>query len=377
MQGLISQAEYAKRLRPYLPAAAFEPDPSKLWLLLLNLLILGVGWAIGAQLDSWPRAWLWLYVPVALGMGNSIVVIAFTYHDLMHGSVVRNRKLTYLIALVSQVILWTPPTLWAINHNRVHHNQTNSLADPDRNYLYDQPNTIGKRVQSLLVPSSEVAVPWLVVGLASQWVLYAFRNLGSALLFGGKNQNFAPATVPINAQKRWRVAQEFGLMVAMHLGVLAWLSFDPLKLLLAYGLPLAIGYGGMIAYIYTNHLASPMTDVNDPLVNSISLRMPKFVDVMHLNFSYHAEHHIFPGLNSDYYPAVQTLLHQLYPTKTPYVLSPRYAWQLLRSTPRLYADAVTLTDWQGQRRVPCYGCSPVQGEAAALKMQKAVARGSQ
>jgi fatty acid desaturase len=37
-----------------------------------------------------------------------------------------------------------------------------------------------------------------------------------------------------------------------------------------------------------------MTEVNDPLINSVSLRVPKILDVLHCNFSDHTEHHIFP-----------------------------------------------------------------------------------
>ncbi len=48
MNGLIHQSAYAKSLRAELPKAAFAPDLSKLYLLVINLAILGCGWGIGA-----------------------------------------------------------------------------------------------------------------------------------------------------------------------------------------------------------------------------------------------------------------------------------------------------------------------------------------
>ncbi|MEO1126085.1 MAG: fatty acid desaturase [Cyanobacteria bacterium J06639_16] len=270
MDGLIPQRVYAKQLRSQLPPTAFNPDPSKLILLLINLLILLLGWGIGAQLNHWPKQWLWLYVPFAVVMANSVIVMAFASHDLMHGSVIRNYKLAYKISLVSQAILWMPPTLWKIIHNQIHHNKTNTPEDPDRNYQYQQPDTIGKRVQNLFFPSSEVSLVWLILGMMIQWSVYAFRNILLALVENSSRQNYAPATFTVSNRERWKIVQEFALMLGMHFGVLAWLSFDPLKLALAYVLPIVLGHAGMMFYIYTNHLVSPMTDVNDPLVNSVS-----------------------------------------------------------------------------------------------------------
>jgi fatty acid desaturase len=95
-----------------------------------------------------------------------------------------------------------------------------------------------------------------------------------------------------------------------------------------------------------------MTSVNDPLINSLSLRVPKIFDRLHFNFSYHTEHHIFPSLNSDYYPLVQELIEIHYPGRMN-LLDAGEAWQLLMQTPRHYKDEVTLTDYLGKTSVNC------------------------
>jgi fatty acid desaturase len=106
-------------------------------------------------------------------------------------------------------------------------------------------------------------------------------------------------------------------------------------------------------YVYTNHMLCRMTKINDPLANSISIKVPKLFDLLHLNFSYHAEHHIFPGLNSDYYPLVQNLIKTHYPERSHYILGAKEAWCLLLHTPRHYKNETTFTDWTGEASVPC------------------------
>ena len=95
-----------------------------------------------------------------------------------------------------------------------------------------------------------------------------------------------------------------------------------------------------------------MTDVNDPLINSVSLRVPKLFDLLHLNFSYHTEHHIFPAMNSDYYPVLQELLKTHYPERFNLV-NGEQAWHLLMQTPRHYQSDHVLTDWSGEKSVSC------------------------
>lgn len=352
MNGLIHQSTYAKSLRAELPKAAFAPDLGKLYLLVINLAILGCGWGIGAQLHHWPAQWLWLYLPFALVMANSVMFMAFGSHDMMHGSVTRNRKLAYGLAVLTHTVLWMPPTLWKIVHNRIHHNKTNQLEDPDRNYFLGQPNTIGKRLQALLFPSSTMALPGLAVSLMTVWGIYALRNSLSILIWNGKSPVLAPAPMRVTQREKLTIVGELAVITLLHLGILTWLAFNPLQIALAYFLPIALGHAGMMAYIFTHHLVCPITEINDPLVNTRSLLLPKWIDALHLNFSHHAEHHIFPGLNSDYYPQVRKLLYEH--EHQGYVVSASEAWQMLLSTHRLYLDNVTLTDWQGQARSFCH-----------------------
>lgn len=351
-QVLIPQSVYVKKLKPLLPPEAFEPDSSKLILLLMNLGILICGWSLVAHLSLWPSYLLWLYLPLALVMGNSIVTLLFSSHDLMHGSVIKKSRLSYVISFLGLAMLLMPPTQWKTIHNLVHHSNTNSLADPDRNYLYEQPETWGKWIQNLFVPSVDVNPFWFVVGMAGSWTVHNFRHLTSVVFFNSKSVDYVPSAFTVTEKDRVVIACECLGIVAIHLSILGYLGFAPIKIILGYLIPMAIGHSGVMFYIYTNHLFCRMTSVNDPLVNSVSLRVPKIFDRLHLNFSYHTEHHIFPSLNSDYYPLVQELLQIHYPNRMN-LIDVGEAWRLLLTTPRHYQDEVTLTDATGKISVNC------------------------
>jgi fatty acid desaturase len=350
-QLLIPQADYTKKLRPLMPPEAFLPDLSKLWILLINLAILILGWGIADYLDWGSLLFVFLYLPFALVMGNSVVVLLFSSHDLLHGSVIKNARVMQLISLLGLTMLWMPPTLWKKLHNQVHHSKTNSVDDPDRSYLYEQPKNWGKWIQNRFTPSIEVNPFEFVLGMGMSWGVYTFRNLTSVLFFNRESVSYVPASFKMKQKARWTIVGEVLLISLIHLSIMAYLNFHPLKLVLAYFLPIGLGYAGVIFYIYTNHMLCPMTEINDPIINSTSLRVPRIFDLLHFNFSYHAEHHIFPGINSNYYPLVQELVQAHYPDRANYVLPAGEAWRLLLTTPRYYKDPYTLMDWAGNRSV--------------------------
>lgn len=348
----MTQADYAKKLRPLLPAEAFLPDKNKVFILLINLAILIMGWGIANYLDHWQWYFIWLYLPLALVMGNSVIVLLFSTHDILHSRTIKNPWLRKVISLLGLTMLWMPPTLWKAVHNREHHNKTNSLQDPDRNYLDSQPKTWGKWIQNAFVPSAEVNPILLVIGMGHAWGVHAFRNLTSVLFFNNGKTQYPVVAFTVSKKEQRAIALELLIIVGIHASILTYLEFDPLKLLLSYFLPIWIGYAGVIFYIYTNHLLCPMTKINDVLINSLSIRVHPLFDLLHFNFSYHTEHHIFPGLNSDYAPMLQELLQTYYPEKFN-LLSASQAWKLMLQSPRHYKDDHTFTDWYSHKSVDC------------------------
>jgi fatty acid desaturase len=348
----VTSGEYAKQLRPLLPAQAFLPNPNKILILGINLAILVLGWGTASYLDRWSWSLLWLFLPLSLIMGNSIIVLLFCSHDIMHSKTIKNLYLRQIVSLLGLSMLWMPPTLWVAVHNRKHHQNTNAQQDPDRSYLYSQPNTWGKWIQDRFVPSSEVTKLGLFIGMGHAWGVHIFRNLSAILLFNNGKSEYQVASFKVTTKERQAIALELIVILSIHLTIISALGFHPVKLILSYFLPIWIGFAGVMFYIYTNHLLCPMMENNDPLLNTLSVRVPPFFDCLHLNFSYHTEHHIFPSLNSDYYPLVQTLLQEYYPDRFN-LLNIGEAWHLLLNTPRYYKDENTLTHWAGNQSIPC------------------------
>ena len=349
---LMTQAEYAKKIRPLLPAEAFVSNIDRVWILVINLAILVLGWGIADHLPQWNTEYLWLYLPLTLIMGNSVVVLLFSSHELLHSSTIKNPLLRKILSLLGLTMLWTPPTFWKAVHNREHHSKTNSLHDPDRNYLSTQPKNWGKWIQNLFVPSNSVNPVWLVIGTCNAWGVHTFRNLSSVLLFNDASPDYTPASFKVSPKERKEIGLELALIAAIHLSILGYLGFHPVKLLLSYFLPIWIGYAGVMFYIYTNHMLCRMTEVNDPLINSLSLRVPQIFNVLHFNFAYHTEHHVFPGINSDYYPVIQTLLQEHYPDRYN-VIDAGKAWKMMLNTPRHYQDELTFTNWDEEQAIAC------------------------
>lgn len=337
-----------RHLRSLLPPEAFRTDPGRLGLLLINLLILGLGWTMARGLDQWSWIALPLFLPFSLVMGNAVIMLLFISHDLLHGSSVRGAGWRRVVGLLGFALGWMPPTLWQAVHNREHHGHTNSLRDPDRSYLEQQPASWGKWLQHRFTPSDEVSGLGLVLGLASGWGVYTLRTLASVLLVPDGSAAFPPAPFRVSPRERRRIAWELLAVVGLHAGVIGWIGPSARGLLLGYFLPIWLGYAGAMAYIFTNHLLAPLEESPDPLRHSLSLRLPRWLDLLHLNFSHHTEHHLFPGLNSSYYPQVRRLLQVHYGDR--YQLLPGHeAWRLLLSTPRHYRSATVVCSADGSR----------------------------
>ncbi len=299
----ISQAEYAKRLRPLLPREAFQPSGDRTLILIINIALLASGWQLAKQLTLEPWPWPLLFLPFAVVMGNSVVVLLFSTHDLLHSKAMKSRWARQILSLLGLCLLWMPPTLWKAVHNREHHGKTNSLSDPDRNYLFEQPDSWGKWIQNLFVPSSTVHPFWLTVGMSSAWGVHAFRNLTSILFFNNGSTRYPVVSFTVSPKERRLIAFELLCIIALHIGILGFLGLHAAPILLGYFLPVWVGYAIIMFYVYTNHMLCRMTTCNDPLINSLSIRVPRLFDLLHLNFSFHTEHHIFPGMNTDYYPS--------------------------------------------------------------------------
>ncbi|WP_066173969.1 fatty acid desaturase family protein [Bacillus marinisedimentorum] len=329
MKDLHTFGWYAKRLTPHLPKYAFKPVPARLWggLAYLAIVVAGI-LAIGVF-----DLHITLNLGIAIVLGASFAGMGFLGHEILHGTVVRKAWLRNFLGAVAFWPLSTGPRLWRKWHNLTHHVHTqNEEHDPDA-----WP-TLEKLAQSRMLR-------WIY--RLPFWVRAIFGFLTLSIQFTAHSFHmFLVYIKEFNPKKRPAVWFQFILPWVTWLGLMFWIG--PVKWLFAFLIPLLIANLIVMGYISTNHRLNPITPVNDPLANSLSVTVPKWVDVLHFNFSYHTEHHVFPGMSPKYYPMVKEQIKRMWPERYHEMPMGRALTALIK-TPRVYYREKDLVDPRGQK----------------------------
>ena len=325
---MIELGAYARAVRPALPGATFEPAYSRLlWLPVHAVVIIALAWAVAAGHVPAP---LWPVVSIVIACCMSAV--AFLGHETLHGGVLRGRVAIRVVGWICLLPFTVSPTLWTSWHNRVHHNQcARPGKDPDMyptldeyegqlfaRIMADYFGLGGRRLRSIIS---------LLLGFTgqSQQMLWQARMLGL----------LAPA------QHR-RAIGEFLLGAAVWTLVAFAIGLVPF--VFVYLLPLVIANAIVMMFILTNHCLSALTPtVNDPLVNSLSVTLPRPLEWLSLDFGYHVEHHVFPAISMRHGRRVRAELRAQFPDRYQSMPLTSALAQLWR-TGRVYRDATTLID---------------------------------
>lgn len=133
------------------------------------------------------------------------------------------------------------------------------------------------------------------------------------------------------------------------LGIAVWAALAAViglvPFLFVYVLPLIVANSIVMVFIMTNHNLSPLTPVNDPLVNSLSVTLPRLLEWLTLGFGYHVEHHLFPTVSTRHGRTVRAAVRAQYPRRYQSMPLFRALGQLYR-TARVYRNNTTLIDPQ-------------------------------
>lgn len=324
---LWSVSAYARELRPKLPAAAFRPARSRaLWVPVHYAIIALVTWAVATRVVPWP-AW-----PVAsLVIGGCMAGVTFVAHEALHGGVVRGRALLRLVGWLGFLPFCLSPQLWMAWHNRVHHNHCGQPdIDPD---MYPTLEEYRSDHRARFMADH--------FGLGR----HRFRGVAS-LLFGLTGQSLM---VLLSARRRGILTPHLlrRAIVESLAGVSVWTAVGflvgPLAFVFVYVLPLLVANSIVMVFIVTNHNLSPLAPVNDPLVNSLSVTLPRVLEWLTLDFGFHVEHHLFPTMSARHGRTVRELLRARFPER--YQSLPLGdAILRLHRTARVYLDDTTLID---------------------------------
>lgn len=316
---LMTAKEYASILMKELPSYVFKTVPSRLILLLLHSLIVFFSIYYSVTSDI-----LLLKIFLSILAGHSLGVIGFLGHEILHGSVIRNRKWQYLLGGYCFIQFGFLPNIWKAWHNGQHHRKTQDpIYDPDcfGHVMLYRNSKILRFVEKYLPGSGY---------FRSAFFLFYWFMFHSVLVTFYYSKDFLDLKTRRRGQLYFFFIMGLWITWFIFLGGLNGFLF-------AFFIPLSVSNFLMMSYVSTNHFLSPLTPrKNDPLINSLTVRSPKWIERLHLNFGYHAEHHIFPNINPRYAPVINESIKKLWPERLKEMNHLRALLQLYK-TPRFYS----------------------------------------
>jgi fatty acid desaturase len=300
-----SHASYARVIAPLLPAKAFRRSPRRLayaagQLTLFLAVAVSMRW-----IDS-----IVVRALAAVVAGHALLGLAFFAHELSHGAVIGEGPLRRVCELVA----WGPnlvaPTVWRKVHNESHHRHANTPKDPDRRFMTQEERAVTRLYTRLFYPArGGLRLNPLIL---LHFVPYVVKHTLGALLPRGE-LSLLPCRVRFAPRERLAVAVEL-LVIAIIQGGLFELSGGQVGRYLFVG-PIAVAWTSafVMLYVFTNHFANPLSEHADALAGTTSVIVHPVIDRLHLHFSFHSEHHLFPAIDSSYFPLVSALLTEHFP----------------------------------------------------------------
>lgn len=316
---------YATHLRTKLPKEFFDLAPTRIlfFVAYFGLAVAGL-YAIGFLDLAWP-----LKLILSLTVGFCYGGLGFLAHEILHGSVIRNRTAQDVVTFFAFIPFFISPTFWRYWHNQLHHGKTQSvISDPDA-----FPNMrifkSSKFIQRMFpfTPGSGHKRSYTYF-----FFWFSFHVFVAQTYLRFRNSLF----VRLNHK---RVTWEMAAQVVIYSSAL--IALGPSNLLWTLVIPLLVQNYFVMSYIATNHNLSPLTRVNDPLVNSLTVTNVPFFEWLQLNFGYHVEHHVFPSMSPRHAKHVHELLKKEFPREFQYMPKTK-AMAALYKTARIYKDSKTL-----------------------------------
>lgn len=324
---LMSLGQYNREVSKSLPKETFKREPTRLkyGIIFYGGSALIIYSFLNFEMNFFLKLFLSITMGVFIGGG------AFLGHEILHGAIVKGKKLQNFLGFFGFAPFLISPSYWRFWHNSLHHGNTQLLyKDPD-------------------------AFPTKIVWKRSKFMKWAYpKTPGSGtiasyfyFLYWFSFQAVLNQVYMRFNNKMWekmdhkKVTIEFTLALSLALIYLGFIGVENWIWLAV--IPFAVQNYTVMSYISTNHNLSPYTRINDPLMNSLTVTNNPVMEFINLNFGYHTEHHLFPAMPASKAKIVSAKLKEMYPDR--YKIMPKAkALKLLYSTPRIYKNRDVLVD---------------------------------
>lgn len=316
---------YQQELKKRLPEDIFKRTPGRAFYL-VSFIALNIS-LISLVVYVNPAWYFKLLAAFAIGQFNA--GMAFVAHEALHGSIFKNKFLQDLVGNIGFAPFMVSATYWRFWHNTLHHGNTQLIyKDPDAfPTLSVYKRSKFMRVVFDLAPGSKNPLSFFYF-----FYWFSFQSVLNQSYMRFKNKMW-------DNMDHARVTMEFIPLCLMAAGYMYWVGLENFVWLVL--IPLCVQNYVVLSYILTNHNISPLTKINDPLENSLTVTTNPFWDFLHLNFGYHVEHHLFPRVSCKHSKKIHRLLKEMYPGK--YKSMPKWkALKYLYQTPRLYKNSTEL-----------------------------------
>jgi fatty acid desaturase len=296
----MNNSEYVRVLMPSIPREAFEACPRKLIDFAICLTICIACWSSFRMVpkDYW--------FALALVIGMCLTCIAFQAHDVSHRSVVRHRFLSYPIEVLMWALVFVPATVWSREH-RYHHIATNTVDDPKRRFLKSETSVTTAAYGAIFYPHKGLKYNILCIF----YFLTTNARFTIAAFYPGRSKpRIVPSKPVYSTADKLKILFELFVIAAIQVGIFLLTGH---KTIMAYLIPIVMVSAWTSVYFFTSHSLKPLRTDADVLEGTTSTIVPRIVDRLNSNISYHSEHHLFPHMNSNYYPLVSSLIQKHFP----------------------------------------------------------------
>ncbi len=328
-------------IRHQLPRDIFKPYWPRLFPILI-VFALGVVGVVAICHLNWP----WYgQLSLALWVGYCWSIGGLFAHEILHGSVVRNRTIKDVLGFLCFLPYLISPTFWRYWHNNLHHSHTQKIIlDPDAFptlKIFKQ-----SRFAQWMFPYTPGSRHKRSYFYLFFWFSFNTQVVQHYLRY--RNKTF---------QKLSHLRVNLELVAAFAIHIVALILVGPENWLWAVLIPFLFMNYLPFSYISTNHNLSPLTKHNDPLANSLTVTNHPLLELLHINFGYHVEHHLFPTLSGVHLKKVHGLLKSEYPDR--YCSMPKWkAIRQLYKTPRIYKNSTTLIHPESGQTYPVLDTRP-------------------